>query len=298
MTEARAEASPGRSVPVMISSSGLPAGEARTLLAHVLGVPPGQLIMVEAIGDDQAAAFAALVARRVAGEPIQHLTGRAWFRHTDVEVGPGVFVPRPETEVMTGWMIDRLNELIANGHDHPVVVDLCTGSGVIARALATEVPTARVHAVELSDVALGFAERNLAGLGVDLRGGDMADAFTDLDGTVDAVIANPPYIPLAAWESVAAEVRDHDPQLALFSGADGLDAMRVVVRTAARLLHADGVVAAEHAEVQHDSAPAVFVASGAFDRVRDHVDLAGRPRFVTGVRRGRPASEPRSAAGP
>jgi release factor glutamine methyltransferase len=161
------------------------------------------------------------------------------------------------------------------------VVDLCTGSGAIARSVVDEVPQAAVHAVELDPGAFAWAERNLAGTTVDLRRGDMADAFTDLDGTVDVVVCNPPYIPLEAWESVAPEARDHDPALALWSGDDGLVAMRVLEATAARLLRPGGVVGAEHADVQGESAPQVFAAAGRWADVRDHADLAGRPRYLT-----------------
>jgi len=162
-----------------------------------------------------------------------------------------------------------------------VVVDLCTGSGAIAKAIADEVPTADVHAVELDEGAHRWAERNLAGTGVDLRHGDMAQAFDDLVGNVDVVVCNPPYIPLEAWESVALEARDHDPHLALFSGDDGLVAMRVVAARAAALLRPGGVVGAEHADAQGESAPAVFAATGRWADVVDHRDLAGRPRFTT-----------------
>jgi release factor glutamine methyltransferase len=161
------------------------------------------------------------------------------------------------------------------------VVDLCTGSGVIAKAIADEVPTARVHAVELDPAAHAWAERNLAGTGVELRQGDMATAFPELDGQVDVITCNPPYIPLEAWESVAPEAREHDPDLALFSGDDGLDAMRVLEAVAARLLRPGGVVGAEHADAQGESAPAVFSTAGRWREVRDHCDLAGRPRFLT-----------------
>jgi release factor glutamine methyltransferase len=162
-----------------------------------------------------------------------------------------------------------------------VVVDLCTGSGAIALAISSEVPEALVHAVELDEPAYGWAVRNLDGSGVDLRQGDMADAFHDLDGTVDVVVANPPYIPLEAYESVAPEARDHDPGLALWSGEDGLDAMRVVEQVAARLLRPGGWVGAEHADVQGTAAPEVFRRAARWVHVRDHPDLAGRPRFVT-----------------
>ncbi|MGO2036552.1 MAG: peptide chain release factor N(5)-glutamine methyltransferase [Brevibacterium sp.] len=260
-----------------------PQADARQLLAHVLDLEPARLLLVDEVPPDRASEFTALVSRRAGREPLQHLTGRAWFRHTSVEVGPGVFVPRPETEAMTGWAIDRLAGMVS-AHPAPSVVELCTGSGVIAKSVAEEVPTARVHAIELEESALAYAERNLSGTGVDLRAGDMAGSFADLDGLVDLVIANPPYIPLEAYESVAPEARDHDPSPALFSGADGLDALRVVASVAARLLRPGGLVCAEHAEVQAESAPRVFLEAGSFERIRDELDLTGRPRFVTAVR--------------
>jgi release factor glutamine methyltransferase len=138
-----------------------------------------------------------------------------------------------------------------------------------------------VHAVELDPEAHAWAERNLAGTDVDLRLGDMADAFTDLDGTVDVVVCNPPYIPLEAWASVEPEARDHDPATALWSGDDGLDAIRVLESTAARLLRPGGWVGTEHADVQGESAARVFVESGRWTEVRDHPDLAGRARYLT-----------------
>ena len=155
------------------------------------------------------------------------------------------------------------------------------GSGAIAKAVADEVPDADVHAVELDEDAHRWAERNLAGTGVDLRQGDMGCAFDDLAGTVDVVVCNPPYIPLEAWESVAVEARDHDPHLALFSGDDGLDAIRVLALRAAVLLRPGGVVGAEHADAQGESAPAVLAGTGRWVEIVDHRDLAGRPRFTT-----------------
>ena len=253
-----------------------PEYDAAELLAHVLGTTRSRLPLVDEVPVDRATVYDALVARRSAREPLQHLTGLAHFRHVELRVGPGVFVPRPETELLAGWAVEQA--LLV---DSPVVVDLCTGSGAVAKALADEVPGARVHAVELDEPAHAWAERNLAGTGVDLRQGDMATAFDDLAGTVDVVVCNPPYIPLDAWESVAAEARDHDPHLALFSGDDGLDAMRVLERRAALLLRPGGVVGAEHADQQGESAPAVFTAAARWTEVRDHEDLAGRPRFVT-----------------
>jgi release factor glutamine methyltransferase len=271
-----------RAAAAVLAEAGVasPEYDAAELLAHVLGTTRSALPFVETITPAQADAYAELVARRAAREPLQHLTGSAAFRHVEVAVGPGVFVPRPETELVAGWAVDQAHAVSGAGRV-PVVVDLCTGSGAIALAVATEAPTALVHAVELDERAHEWAARNLAGSGVDLRHGDMADAFADLDGTVDVVVCNPPYIPLEAYESVAPEARDHDPQLALFSGDDGLAALRVAERVAARLLRRSGVVGVEHADVQGESAPAVLAAAGRWSEVRDHADLAGRPRFVT-----------------
>jgi release factor glutamine methyltransferase len=253
-----------------------PEYDAKALLAHALGVPGGRLALVSDVDDAEVARFEELVDRRVMREPLQHLTGTAGFRYVSLRVGPGVFTPRPETELLAGWAVDRARELEA-----PVVVDLCTGSGAIAASIALEAPGAEVHAVELDAGAYPWAERNLADAGVDLRLGDMADAFHDLDGTVDVITCNPPYIPLEAWASVEPEARDHDPDLALWSGDDGLDAMRTLEVTAARLLRPGGWVGAEHADVQGDSAPAVFTCAGRWSEVRDHRDLAGRARYVT-----------------
>jgi release factor glutamine methyltransferase len=265
-----------------------PEHDARALLAFVVGVDHGRLPLVREVTGEQVAAYDALVERRAAREPLQHLTGIAHFRHVELQVGPGVFVPRPETELLAGWAIEQAKGMVstsstegAGSTDAPVVVDLGTGSGAIAKAIAHEVPSAGVHAVELEESAHAFAARNLAGTGVDLRRGDLAEAFDDLVGRVDIVVSNPPYIPHEAWESVAVEVRDHDPDLALYATGDGLDMIRVVEQRAALLLCPGGVVGVEHADVQGAAAPAVFTASGRWDRVRDHEDLTGRPRFVT-----------------
>ncbi len=257
-----------------------PERDADLLLAHVLGVALGRLPLVDDLGDPEQEQYDALLARRASREPLQHLTGSAAFRYVEVAVGPGVFVPRPETELLAGWAVEAA--LAAEHDNRPCrIVDLCTGSGAIAKSLADEVPDADVHAVELDEGALAWAERNLAGTGVDLRHGDLATAFEDLVGTVDVVVCNPPYIPLEAWESVAAEARDHDPHLALFSGHDGLDAIRVLERRAAVLLRPGGVVGSEHADVQGESAPGVFAATGRWLDVTDHRDLAGRARYLT-----------------
>jgi release factor glutamine methyltransferase len=250
--------------------------DARELLAFVLGVPRSRLALVDDVTPAQAEEFGRLVGRRATRVPLQHLTGVAHFRYVELRVGPGVFVPRPETELLAGWAVEEAGRL-----ESPVVVDLGTGSGAMAKAVAHEVQHASVHAVELDERAHAWAARNLAETGVDLRQGDLGDAFDDLAGAVDVVVSNPPYIPHEAWESVEVEVRDHDPALALYATGDGLDTIRVVERRAALLLRPGGVVGVEHADVQGDSAPAVFIAAGRWELVRNHQDLTGRPRFLT-----------------
>jgi len=254
-----------------------PRHDAEVLMSHVTGVPRMMLMSSARPNGLQVQQFLELVRARASRVPLQHLTGSTGFRYVDVEVGPGVFVPRPETELLAGWAIDHAKTL-----ESPVVVELCAGAGAISLSVVHEVPGAHVHAVEIDEPAYEWAQRNLAGTGVDLRLGDMADAFPDLDGLVDVIVANPPYIPLDAWESVAPEARDHDPALALWSGDDGLDAMRVIDRVAWRLLKPGGVVGAEHADAQGESAPAVF--ADRWTDVRDHRDLANRPRFTTATK--------------
>jgi release factor glutamine methyltransferase len=267
-----------RAAAARLQEAGVPSPEhdAAELLAHVLGTDRARLPLVDEVPPAAQDAYDALVARRADREPLQHLTGEAWFRHVRLAVGPGVFTPRPETELLAGWAVDE-----ARAMTEPVVVDLCTGSGAIARAVADEVPEARVHAVELDEPAYSWAERNLAGTAVDLRLGDAFTAFDDLRGQVHVVVCNPPYVPLEAWESVALEARDHDPHLALFSGQDGLDAIRRLAVRAAELLRLGGVLGVEHADVQGQAVPAVLSSTGRWADIRDHPDLAGRPRFTT-----------------
>ena len=263
-----------------------PRADAEQLAAHVHGVRRGEL---HAVPDDAFdARFWQAVDRRAAREPLQHITGVAHFRYLELSIGPGVFAPRPETEVMTGWAIDRLRE---TGAAEPVVVDLGTGSGAIALSIALEVPAARVHAVEADPLALGYAEQNVAayaarepqaGRRVHLTSADFATALAGLDGTADLVISNPPYIPLGA--TVPPEVGEYDPPSALWSGPDGLDAMRAVQRTARRLLRPGGRVAAEHGAPQGEAVRRVFASGGGWQDITQHQDLAGRDRFVTAVR--------------
>ncbi len=263
-----------------------PQHDARALAAWVLGVEDGLLPAVS-FTPQQAHRFAELVAQRQARVPLQHLTGQAYFRYLRLQVGPGVFIPRPETEVVAGAAIEYAQRLAAAGQT-PVVVDLATGSAAIALAVATEVPRAHVHGVELDSEAFAWAQRNAQAFpqaNLHLYQGDLATALPELNGLVDVVVSNPPYIPTTATVR-DLEVAHHDPALALWSGPDGLDAIRAVQRTASRLLRPGGLVVVEHADAQADCAPEVFSASSAWVEVRDHLDLAGRPRYLT-ARKGR-----------
>jgi release factor glutamine methyltransferase len=229
------------------------------------------------------------VARREAREPLQHITGQAYFRYLELAVGPGVFVPRQETEVMTGWAIEQL---AAMDVAEPVVADLGTGSGAIALSIAQEVPRALVHAVEADPLARQWAERNIGSLAVasphtagrvTLHAADFASALSDLNGLVDLVVSNPPYIPAGAW--VPPEVGEYDPAAALWGGgADGLEAVRVVEATAGRLLRPGGLVAVEHGAQQGAAVYWVFAEESGWLQTRNHADLAGRDRFVTAAR--------------
>jgi release factor glutamine methyltransferase len=263
-----------------------PRADAELIAAHVHGVRRGELHTVPDNAFD--ARFWAAVDRRAAREPLQHITGVAHFRHLELSIGPGVFAPRPETEVMTGWAVDRLRE---SDVAEPVVVDLGTGSGAIALSIALEVPAARVHAVEADPLALVYAERNVAayrdrepspGRRVRLAGADFATALRDLDGTAALVVSNPPYIPLGA--AVPPEVGEYDPPSALWSGADGLDAIRAVQRAAWRLLRPGGRAAVEHGAPQGEAVRSVFASGEGWLDITQHQDLAGRDRFVTAVR--------------
>jgi release factor glutamine methyltransferase len=262
-----------------------PRVDAELLLASVLGVSRGRLLTLVTVPDDVAVRFGTLVDQRADRVPLQHLTGRAPFRFLELAVGPGVFVPRPETEQLTGWALERLA-----GASAPVVVDLGSGSGAIALSLAHEHPTARITAVERDPAAIEWTRHNAAARvdagdsPVTVIDGDMTDAglLRGLDGTVDVVVSNPPYVPDGA--RVPREVADHDPPLALWGGPDGLDVVRGLLVTAARLLRPGGWLGIEHADQQGSALPALVRAHGAFTDVEDHPDLAGRPRFTTARR--------------
>jgi release factor glutamine methyltransferase len=259
--------------------------DAELLLASVLAVPRARLLVLDEVPDDAAARFGALVDQRADRVPLQHLTGRAPFRQLELAVGPGVFVPRPETEQLTGWVLDRIA-----GLSGPVVVDLGSGSGAIALSVAHEHPGARVTAVERDPGALAWTRHNASsrvGVGdtpVGVVQGDMTDPalLSELDGRVDVVVSNPPYVPDGAV--LPREVADHDPPLALWGGPDGLAVVRDLLAVAARLLRPDGWLGIEHADQQGSAVPAVVRAHGGFTDVEDHPDLASRPRFTTARR--------------
>lgn len=259
-----------REAIAVLADAGVPSAEhdARALAAYA-----------ESSGVD----FATLVRRRAARVPLQHLTGSVGFRYIDLYVGPGVFVPRPESEVVAGIAIDLARAAGAE----PVVVDLCSGSGAIALSVANELPQAVVHAVELEPAALEWLVRNATArraagdTGIGVHQDDAAQALPDLDGRVDVVVSNPPYVAEHELVQVDPEVRDHDPQPALVAGDDGLAVIRTVAGTAMRLLRPGGWVVVEHSDRQGETAPDVLRAAGFVD-VTDSPDLTGRPRVAMG----------------
>src|ERR1039457_5687865 len=247
-----------------------PRADAELIAASVHNVRRGELHTVPDSAFD--ARFWADIARRAAREPLQHITGRAHFRYLELDVGPGVFVPRPETEVMTGWAIGRLRDMDVA---EPVGADLGTGSCAIALAIGQEVPRARA---ELNITSYVESAPYTAGR-IMLPPGDFSDALGELDGTVDLVISNPPYIPVGAF--VEPEVSEYDPPSALWSGTDGLTAIRAVERTARRLLRPGGLVAVEHGAQQGAAVYWVFPEESGWRDTRNNKDLANRDRFVT-----------------
>jgi release factor glutamine methyltransferase len=268
-----------------------PQVDAELLLAHVLGVERNQLITINQISDEQLFDYESLVARRANRVPLQHLTGVAYFRHLELAVGPGVFVPRPETELLVDAAIRHLKTI----KSPRIAVDLCAGSGAIALSLALEVPGTAVHAVELSDDAFKWLTHNVVDHAAKLEAvdshvivhhGNAGDQslLSELANHVDALVSNPPYIP-SGMIPRDPEARDHDPAIALFSGAEGLDVAREVVVVAADLLKTGGFVGMEHADVQGESMPALFDAMpNTWADVTDNLDYNKLPRFTTAVR--------------
>jgi release factor glutamine methyltransferase len=268
-----------------------PQVDAELLLAHVVGVARSQLITINQISEEQLSDFEDLVARRANRVPLQHLTGIAYFRHLELAVGPGVFVPRPETELLVDAAIAHLKKSPAPRN----AVDLCSGSGAIALSIALEVPGTIVLAVELSDDAVKWLAHNIVdhaaqleavGSHVYIHHGNAGDRtlLADMVGEIDAVVTNPPYIP-SDMIPRDPEARDHDPAIALFSGQDGLDVAREVVVVAADLLKPGGFFGMEHADVQGETVPALLnEMTDTWIDVKDNLDYNKLPRFTTAVR--------------
>jgi release factor glutamine methyltransferase len=256
--------------------------DALQLAAHLRGEDVAETRRLMVLGGVEAPdGYADLVAERANRVPLQHLTGRAYFRGLELEVGPGVFVPRPETELLVDLALRALA-----GVARPVVVDLATGSGAIGLALKQESPAATVYAVELTDLAHAWATRNRDRLGLDvtIERGDARQAYPELAGAVDVVTCNPPYIP-EGQVPVDPEVRDHDPVEALYGGsADGLALPVEMAAHAAALLRDGGTLVMEHAETQGDTLTRALAGTNQWGSVLDHVDLLGRPRCVVATR--------------
>jgi release factor glutamine methyltransferase len=256
-----------------------PRVDAELLVSHVLGVSRGRLLLIDSIRAGDLARFRELVARRRERIPLQHLLGTAAFRHVELAVGDGVFVPRPETELLAGWGVERTGA-------GAVVVDLCSGSGAIAVAIADETRAGRVIAVERSAAALPWLRRNASAYPmIEVVAGDVTDSdlLSELHGAVDVLLCNPPYVPDGT--AVPPEVAEHDPAEAVFGGGDGLAVIRPVIELAAVLLRPGGALGVEHDDVHGEAVPELLRADGRFDEVTAHDDLTGRPRYATARRR-------------
>ncbi len=271
-----------------LAAAGVPDPEvdAELLVGHVLGLSRGgvqaKLVIGAELDAAEAAELESLVVRRARREPLQHITGRAPFRSLELAVGPGVFVPRPETEQVTQLAIDALR---AAADPEPIAVDLGSGSGAIALAMATEVPHARVWAVENSPAAFPWTRRNVDEVGapnLELVFGDLATALDGLEGRATVVISNPPYVPSGELPR-DPEVRLHDPDAALYGGADGLDVIRVLSHRAAELLREGGLLVLEHAEMQSAAIAALLRADG-WRAIAHHRDHTMRDRATTALR--------------
>ncbi len=261
-----------------------PQADATWLLCHVLGTDRSDLLTKitfdEEFSEQATSDLSQALARRAAREPLQHITGVAAFRSLELKVGPGVFIPRPETEQVVQYAIDYLKQLPVSGR----AIDLGTGSGAIAIAIAKEVPQTQVYAVELSESAYKFAEGNIKAnqVSVELRLGAMQEVVSDLVGQLDVVISNPPYIPNSAIP-IDPEVRDFDPELALYGGEDGLDVIRDISGIGAALLRKGGLLVLEHADGQSEAIRELLLNDGWFN-VAAFQDAALRFRTITAIR--------------
>jgi release factor glutamine methyltransferase len=274
-----------RSAERHLTASGVasPRVDAEFLAAHLLRSE--RMMLWRHMHDPVPDGFDDLVARRAERIPLQHLTGVAYFRTISLAVGPGVFSPRPETELVAGVAIDLLIDASSMTKGWCNVVDLCAGSGAIAASVVSEVARVNVHAVERDPAAAPWLQHNARQHGFTAHIADIAHCLPDLNGLVDVVTANPPYIPDGCVPR-DPEVARFDPPAALYSGTDGLDHIRLVEQTACRLLRPGGSVVVEHGDLQGRAAPEVFESSDAWVDVVDHVDLTGRDRYLTAVRAG------------
>jgi len=260
-----------------LASAGIDSArtDAELLAAHSAGTDRGRLALLDTADAEFFDRFDAAVSERALRTPLQHITGTAPFGPVQLHVGPGVFIPRPETESLLEWALAQPL------HSDAVILDLCTGSGALAIALASQRPRARVIAVDDDATALDYARRNALNTSVRLVHGDVTDAglLPELAGTVDLVVANPPYIPLGT--ALEPEVAQHDPAHALFGGADGMAVIAPLVHRAAGWLKPGGLLAVEHDDTTSDATARIIRETGVFGDVTAHLDLAGRPRFVT-----------------
>ena len=257
--------------------------DAELLAAHVLQVSRGELgaklVIGESFDVNQLESFLGLVERRAERVPVQHLTGIAYFRNLELQVGAGVFVPRPETEVVAGLAIAALANFV-----EPIVVDLGTGSGAIALSIAQEVPSAKVFAIELNPDSMYFSRQNFEryAQNATLVEGDMSDAFSDLNGQVQLLVSKPPYIPIDMVPK-DPEVHLHEPRLALYGGEDGMSLVHAVLAVASRLLVSGGRVLIEHADIQGEITRRLAIEAGFID-VATYQDLAGRDRALSATK--------------
>jgi release factor glutamine methyltransferase len=270
------------SAAALLAEAGIDSArcDAEQLAAHVAGAERGRLTLIESIDDEFLVRYHDVVAARSRRVPLQHLTGTAAFGPVMLHVGPGVFIPRPETEAVLEWATAQ--RLAAA----PVIVDLCTGSGALAVTLARHWPAARVIAIDDSDEALDYARRNTEGTAVELVHADVAadGLLPELDGRVDLIVANPPYVPDGV--PLEPEVADHDPPHAVFGGPDGMAVIGAVADRAGRWLRPGGLFAVEHDDSTSTLTVELIERTGLFDDIRARRDLTGRPRFVTASRWG------------